>query len=70
MIIPSAEIIEEANLQLMAIDKQHQAQQANELTEACGAVSTDFQMGYELGLQTARAFLAGNPAAVKAGVQF
>lgn len=70
MIIPSAEMIETAETELDEVDALHLSQQASELGEALGKVSTDFEQGFHLGLQTARVFLAGNMAAVKAKVEF
>lgn len=70
MTIPNAEMIEAANDQLSKIDAAHMQQQRAELHSAVGDASQDFILGYELGLQTARVFLEGYPAALPHGVAF
>lgn len=70
MIVPNAEMIEAANDQLTKMDVGQLAHQRVELVNAVGAVGHDFMLGYELGLQTARVFLEGYPAALPHGVAF
>jgi hypothetical protein len=70
MIIPSAEMIEQALDQVAELDAAHHDKQLNELGEALGEHATsDIQVGYLLGVQTARVLLAGMPAAIIAKVQ-
>lgn len=77
MIAPSTQMIEIASDSLDKVDDFIRRAQRVELAsfgeeraKAIGAtgLSEDFQRGYELGLQTARVFLAGNPAAIRAKV--
>lgn len=77
MKVPAAMFIEEACDVLLQKDAQQIINELKELAEASPAQRlqaaplfrlTDLQKGYELGLETARALLAQDPAAVKAGV--
>lgn len=69
--VPPAEFIEEARdtLQLLkSADPAMLADQRKELREAhVGPGTEDFQRGYELGLQVARAMLAHSIKAIQAG---
>jgi len=58
--IPPAETIEQAVDRLKGIDPKHAADQLQELHEAVGAQSLDFENGYALGIETARVILAGS----------
>ena len=66
---PAAEFIETARDELKDLPTDQLVRQANELHAAEGDYSTDFELGYMLGLQTARVMLQTMPAAVKAGVE-
>jgi hypothetical protein len=75
----SDEVIEEAADSLATLSPFIRTAQRKELhsfgdqrAQDIGAsgISKDFQIGYELGLQAARQFLAGDPEAVIAKVNF
>lgn len=61
--------IESAQDMLKTLDKWTRDDQKKELKFAVAGASDDFAAGYELGLQTARAILAGSPALVLKGVK-
>jgi hypothetical protein len=60
MVVPNAENIETATDQLGNLSDFIRTHQIKELHAARSTVSSDFEAGYELGLQTARVFLAGS----------
>ena len=77
MTIPSVMLIEMAADSLQ-VRNDFRNRQLNELhafgdvrAQSLGAtgITKDFQTGYQLGLETARMYLRGNPAAVQAGVE-
>jgi hypothetical protein len=70
VVYPAAGTIEMAADSLKSLSSTARERQHKELTCAMPDVSEDFQAGYELGLQTARVFLSGNPAAILAKVSF
>jgi hypothetical protein len=67
MVVPAAGTIEMARDSLLTLDQAHKDDQVKELRGAIGddRGKLDFEYGYLLGLQTARVYLAGMPAAVK-----
>ena len=68
MEIPSAMMIESAAEELNDVTQPNLDAQRKELESAMGDQPDEFQAGYELGLQTARVMLQGDPKAVAAGV--
>jgi hypothetical protein len=80
MVIPAAMFIEmaaqalvygaEGDAAAIASEKKELASFGDSRAQSLGAtgLSNDFQLGYLLGLETARVLLAQMPAAVKAGV--
>lgn len=72
MLSPNAEQIETATDQLKsgtALPPWLRQSQLKELHVARGDQSTDFALGYELGLQTARVAIAQNVAIAVAGIK-
>ena len=71
MIVPAAMNIESAVDMLPKVPEWVRFDQIKELNCAMGAApppSLDFQKGYELGIQTARAILMGSAALILKGV--
>jgi len=68
MVAPPAEAIEQAVGLLPGISQFIRERQFKELHVAMGDTSTDFQRGYELGLQVARVALSSSAALIVAGV--
>lgn len=77
MVIPGVGVIEEAADSLTRVAQSIREWQRKQLgsfgasrAQSIGAsgLSEDFQVGYELGLETARVLLSGSPAAVMAKV--
>ena len=78
MVIPAVMFIESAADSLKSADPKMLESQAAELqsfgpgrAQKLGAttLSEDFQIGYTLGLQTARMMLAGNPQLAMKGIE-
>jgi hypothetical protein len=68
-VIPAAMFIEMAVDMLKTMNPEQREYQLKEAKFAMGDIANDdWLKGYEVGLETMRALLAGNPTAVQAGV--
>lgn len=65
---PAAMWIEMARERVAKLDPDFAKAQRRELHVAVGHTTEQYQRGYEIGLETARAMLATNKAAIDAGI--